>query len=378
MKLLNVFKISFLVISILSNSVAFCQFSDSIKLNDIRIIASHNSYKKKPDPKLLKFLGHFKKQLGEDLNPIQLDYGHALLTQQMDEFGVRGFEFDLAYDPFGGAYTKRRLNFFVPGLKQKTKDTNMQNPGFKLLHIADVDYESNYPTFISALEEINTWSNNHPSHLPLYVNLEIKREAPGDYSKFLRFLGFQKAPKTDSTVFLEIHKEIIEVFGDKMDKLLKPKELKGSFHSVNERLLVDGWPKLNDCLGKIIFIIDGDIDGYYLNQLNNGADLPLFIYTEPNQSCCAFVIRNNPLNKEKEIKELSNYYIVRTRSDAGTIEARENNYTVFNAAIASEAQIISTDYYRADLSLSAYEIKFSPNVKNETPIFLLRNKFSKE
>ena len=32
---------------------------DSIRLNDIRIVASHNSYKKKPHPKVLKFLSKF-------------------------------------------------------------------------------------------------------------------------------------------------------------------------------------------------------------------------------------------------------------------------------------------------------------------------------
>ena len=41
-------------------------------------------------------------------------------------------------------------------------------------------------------------------------------------------------------------------------------------------------------------------------------------------------------------------YLVRTRSDANTTEARENDYSRFEAALESGAQIISTDYYLPD------------------------------
>jgi len=49
--------------------------------------------------------------------------------------------------------------------------------------------------------------------------------------------------------------------------------------------------------------------------------------------------------------------MVRTRSDAGTIEARSSDYTRFLSAWQSGAQIISTDYYRADPKLSDFYIQ---------------------
>ena len=50
-----------------------------------------------------------------------------------------------------------------------------------------------------------------------------------------------------------------------------------------------------------------------------------------------------------EIQEaVSKGFIVRTRSDSNTDEARTGDYTIADAAIASGAQIISTDYYRPD------------------------------
>jgi hypothetical protein len=362
-------KISILIFLI--NHQFKAQYSDSIRLNDIRVLASHNSYKKKPDPKVLRFLSRFKKRLGEDLDPIQLDYGHERLTVQLDSFNVRGFEFDLAYDPNGGAYAKRRINYFIPGLKQKSKDARLYLPGIKLLHIADIDYETNYLTFKEALDELRNWSINNPNHIPLFVNLEIKRSSPGDYSKFLNRIGFKKAPITDTSIFEEIENEILTVFSD--DSIIfKPQDLKGNYASIQERLAYEGWPRLNVCLGKIIFIIDGDIDGYYANAINRNEDCLMFIYSEPNDASCAFVIRNESVGNEEEINNLSNKYFVRTRTDAGTIEARKKDYAKFKAAIESQAQIVSTDYYRPDKTISTFTVSLEVSPGEDNPSFILR------
>ena len=363
----------FIIVFTIKCSSCNAQHADSIRLNDIRILASHNSYKKKPDPKVLRFLTRFKKRLGEDLDPIQLDYGHEKLTIQLDSFNIRGFEFDLAYDPNGGAYAKRRINYFIPGLKQKSKDSRLYQPGIKLLHIADIDYETNYLTFKEALIELRNWSTDNPNHIPLFVNLEIKRASPGDYSKFLNRIGFKKAPLTDTNIFEVIENEIFSIFSE--DSIIfKPQDLKENFESIQQRLDNSGWPKLNDCLGKIIFIIDGDIEGYYADLMNKNDSCLMFIYTEPHNESCAFIIRNEPIGNEKEINDLSDKYIVRTRTDAGTIEARNMDYTKYNAAFESQAQIVSTDYYRADKTISDFKIDLEDNYFSPNKAFMLRKK----
>ena len=124
-------------------SIILGQNSDSLPLNQYRVLASHNSYKNFPNQKVLRFLTKFKKQLGESNDPIQLDYGHLPLPEQFDQFGVRGIEIDINYDPNGGLYKKRKINMFIFGLRQKVRDKKMKEPGFKVLHIADVDYETN-------------------------------------------------------------------------------------------------------------------------------------------------------------------------------------------------------------------------------------------
>jgi hypothetical protein len=356
-----------LLIFLALSNFSLGQYPDSIRLNDIRFIASHNSYKLKPDPKVLRFLSHFKKRLGNDLDPKRMDYGHISLTQQFDQYEVRGIELDLYYDPKGGKYRKRRVNFFVWGRKQRIKDSIMREPGFKMLHIADVDFETNYLTFKSALEEIRLWSDQHDRHTPLIINIEPKGDSPGDHSGFLRFIGFKRAIPYDSIAYSELEKEILFVF--QKEQILKPNDLKSSFSSVSQRLDSLGWPKLNEVLGKVIFVIDGDRNGIYKRTQKEPI---LFLYDNPSDSATAFVKRNDPFDKTDEIVTLTEKYMVRTRTDVETMQARENDYTMFDAAIQSEAQIISTDYYKSDEELSDFQISLEKFKKVKEWPFILR------
>ncbi len=344
------------------------QYPDSIRMNDIRFIASHNSYKKKPDPGVIKFLSRFKRRLGNEMNPVRMDYGHELLSIQFSEFEVRGLELDLYNDPKGGRFAKRRINLFVPGLRQRTKDTLMRSPGLKMLHIADIDYESNYSTFRQALAEIKEWSVSNPDHTPIFINLELKDASPGDYSRFLRFIGFKKAIPFDSLAYTLVEADIRAIFNEK--ELFLPKQLQDTFGSVRERLQTIGWPSLNQTLGKIAFILDGNGAAYRKYAQHQLA----FCYSEPGLPETAFVIKNNPIGQEATIASLTELYIVRTRTDVETIEARNNDQTMLNAALLSQAQILSTDYYRADPKLSNYKVSLVELKPERRWPFILRNK----
>ena len=349
-------KIKFIFIVSTLFLVRFVKGQDStLQLNDIRVLASHNSYKKLPHPKVIRFLTKFKKQLGSSNDPIQLDYGHLTLEKQLNDYAIRGFELDVYYDPKGGLYRKRKLNRFITGQRVKVKDPVMKKPGFKVLHIPDVDFETNYLTFMQALTELKNWSTNNPNHTPLFVNIEAKGSSAANESKFLRLIGFKKAIPMDSIAYRKLDAEIKSVFDE--ENVFTPFDLKATFSSVKERLTVKGWPLLSECIGKVIFILQGDNDEIYKKSLRLGEKRIMFVYDEPGGESTAFVIRNNSQGIEKEINDLSNMYIIRSRTDAGTIEARENNYANFQSVLKSNAQIISTDYYKPDLRFSDYKIR---------------------
>jgi Phosphoinositide phospholipase C, Ca2+-dependent len=110
------------------------QQGEGLKLNQVQIIGSHNSYKKLPDPRVMKFLMNKRKLLGKDLDPSGIDYGHTTLDSQFTQYQMRGLEIDIYNDPRGGDYYSRRINAFVPGLHQKSGITQLLKPGLKVLH----------------------------------------------------------------------------------------------------------------------------------------------------------------------------------------------------------------------------------------------------
>ena len=340
------------------------QYSDSIKLNDLRVLVSHNSYKKIPDPRVLSFLEKHKERLGEANDPKQIEYEHAKLVEQLDTYGIRGFEFDVNYDPKGGRYYKRRINGFVKGMKKRSDIAELKEPGFKIIHITDVDYETNYLTFKSALKELNFWSNAHPDHIPIFVNIEAKGDGIGDYSKLAKLIGFKTALQFDSTAFSLLDQEIYDFMDS--SRIFTPSDLRGAYGTIKERLDAEGWPALNECLGKIFFIMEGNHKEMYIEYLDRGEGRPMFVYGAPKGSSTAFVVRNQPIGNVDKIKTLAKIYMVRTRSDAGTLEARAGDYSRWIEAFQSQAQIISTDFYKANPEFSPFfvEMPFELTLRN--------------
>ena len=84
----------------------------------------------------------------------------------------------------------------------------------------------------------------------------------------------------------------------------------------------------------------------------------VFVNAEPGTPEAAAMFRNNA--EDPSIPGLvKKGYIIRTRADSDTKEARANDYTHFKKAQASGAQIITTDYYKpSSFFNSPYHIVF--------------------
>ncbi|MFL2663765.1 MAG: Ca2+-dependent phosphoinositide-specific phospholipase C [Crocinitomicaceae bacterium] len=328
--------------------------SDDTPLNEIRILASHNSYKKKPHHKVLRFLKKFQGRLGEQNNPDYIDYEHLPFSEQFNNYGIRGIELDVNYDPKGGHYKRRRVNLFLLGRRQRLKGGELKKPGFKILHISDVDFETNYLTLKSALNDLKTWSEAHSRHLPIYVNIEAKGSHPADESKSLKRLGFQTCIPFDSIAYVSLESEISSVLNP--NQIYSPKHFRDTCLSLRSRINTLGWPTLKEARGKFIFVLEGSNQHVYKSFI----DPLMFYYGDINDKNTAFLLRNDPVASSAEIHDLAKHFMIRTRSDSGTRESRENNYHTWESALKSHAQIISTDYYKADSRFSSYSVGF-PN-----------------
>ncbi len=321
-----------------------------LKINQIQIIASHNSYHLRTEPAILRFLtGLYNLHLlSKDLNPKYIDYTNAPLTDQLEKYGVRGLELDVWNDPTGGRFYKRKGRALV-FKSTASKIEALKQPGFKLLHIPDFDFISTNPTLVDALKEIKRWSDAHPNHLPVFINIETEVSTPGDEIKFLHSLTH--AAPFDSLAAESIDKEVKSVFGEKLEGVLTPDEVRGNYPTLEKAVLSGNWPTLKAAKGKVIFIIDGDGTSGEVYKAGHPSlkGRAMFVYSNPGTAEAAFVILNEAksdfANIQKCVKE---GYIIRTRSDDGTKQARSGDSTTMHAALSSWAQIVSTDYYRPD------------------------------
>lgn len=338
-----------LLFFVFSLSVANAQdesFNDTLRINQIQTLGSHNSYKimtEKCIHNLIKSVNPFFKK---DIAPAkQMEYSHLPLDSQLENYGLRNFELDVYRDTAGGRYYHRQ----GMALCFKSTKSNVDAllwPGLKVLHISDIDFNTHYYTFKDALYAVKKWSDAHPSHIPIYILIETKEEGVSDYVKVA---GFKTAIKFDEKGMQEITHDINFIFKDDMQHILTPDDVRKNHASLNEAIQQEGWPRLKDARGKIIFVINGGthITEQLIKTHPSFQGLPYFSFAELDRPESAFVKCDNPNTDFEKMKQsVAKGYIVRTRGDADTREARNNDYGSFNKAKSAGAQIISTDFYQ--------------------------------
>lgn len=335
-----------------------------IKMNEVQVIGSHNSYKKEIQPELLEFLRKENKETA-----LALDYQHVSIPQQLD-FGLRNLELDIVNDPRGGRYAHPLGNQLLTahGIEPWTYDSpgTMEKPGFKVMHVPDLDFRSWCPLLTDGLKQIKSWSDAHPGHLPVIITMNAKTDGiPRE--GFTPLLPFTKAS------FDSLDQEISSVFPK--NRIIEPDDIRGNYRSLNEAVRANNWPSLESTRGKFLFVLDeqGEKQEIYLQGHPSLQGRVMFVNANPGTDASAFVILNDPVTYQDSISSLvKKGYIVRTRADADTREARMNDYERFNAAMASGAQIISTDYYLPDKRLdNNYHIKLPGDVMSHyNPVLL--------
>jgi hypothetical protein len=331
-----------------------------LKMNQTQVIGSHNSYKIGIEKPLMDLI------LSESPDAVGLDYTHIPITEQLD-LGLRSLEIDVVHDPEGGRFMHPKGLEMLKAQGVETKPYNaaaMQNPGFKVLHVPDIDFRSHCQTFKGCLTDVKNWSKSHSDHLPIVITINPKSEG-------IDKPGFAKVLPFDKSVLDALDKEILEVFN--ADELITPKQVKGNQKTLRKAIVDKGWPELAIARGKILFVLDA---GDELTELYVSGDdeyvRPMFPNTEADHPHAAFLIMNDPIKQEKQIADLVKQgFMVRTRSDADTREARMGDKSRFEAAVRSGAQVITTDYYLKSLSPNKdFEIGFDGKYSQCNPVLI--------
>jgi Phosphoinositide phospholipase C, Ca2+-dependent len=322
----------------------------AVHVNQIQVIGSHNSYHAGFAPSERKYM--------EMKNPKalrSLDYHHASLVDQLSG-GVRQVEIDVFADAKGGRFAHPAIVHEVataglPADPDFDPQHEMDKPGFKVMHVQDIDERSTCHTFVACLIVVRTWSKQHPQHVPIFILVETKEGDLRDMPDAVKTEPFTPA------VFDALDAEIRSVF--KPDEMITPDEVRGNAPTLVEAVHAGRWPTLAKARGRVIFLMDQQHVGpiYTEGHPSLRGRIP-FTNAMPGTSDAAFVEQNNGTREEIDAL-VKQGYLVRTRTDEGTEQARTNDTARRDLALSSGAQMISTDYPSSEpSSWTAFQLGF--------------------
>lgn len=282
-------------------------FSEGLKINEIAVLGTHNSYQMLATPQKL-FLEKVRRFLSSGEKGGNAEFEMDTYTEQLEK-GVRNLEIDI-----------------------ETVDKNGE-VSFIVTHKPIEDNASSAYDFAKGLEEIALWSDNNPNHLPVYLLIEPK----GKVSEINNMKNFSVgyAEKLDKT--------IRDVLGD---RLLTPKQAIGDYKSLEEMRMADSWPTLKEAAGKIIVLLHPcDVTDEYINtdaSLSSQAMFPMLRFDSIDKSYASFILDNDPEtakeNNRKTVGEKN--LMVRTRAD----NYPDSDEELYRLADECGSHIITTDY----------------------------------
>lgn len=305
-------------------------------MNDIQVVGSHNSFKARIPSAVMTHIRATEPKLADGL-----DYYHLPLARQLDA-GVRQLEIDIFADPRGGRYANPTGEVWARAAGERTgfDRAAMLKPGFKVFHIPDVDYLSTCVTLVRCLGEVNRWSLAHPRHLPIMITINAA-DTPSNRP------GISDPLPLDDTALLDaLDGEIRTVLPGK--RLITPDEVRGSAETLRDAVRTRGWPALSAARGRIYILFDvrKPVSDVYRTGHPSLAGRAMFGWYPDDQPEAAIEIVQDPLIDGEQIRRwVAEGFIVRTRTDANTVEARTGDLAKARAAMASGAQAVSTDYY---------------------------------
>lgn len=287
------------------------------RINQIQILGSHNSYRPVPTPAELQAILDAGQGEGGSL-----EYGNPPLETQLDA-GIRQLEIDPVSDLPGG-------RFAAPHAADPEAHRIMSAPGAKVLHIPRIDIGTHCLTLKLCLGQIADWSDDNPGH-DLIVVLINNRDGPEPFT----------AEGLDA-----VDADILAAFG--RDRIVAPDDVRGDHATLRDAVRARAWPTVEAARGKVLLIHDTTprLTALYAEGHPNLVGRMMFgLHDEAASEAAVFNIQNPTTESDRIRRLVGEGFLVRTRADANTLEARRGDLTRLHAATASGAQLISTDYY---------------------------------
>lgn len=263
---------------------------DQLRFDDLQAVGTHNSYHRRTP--------------GVEIP--EWDYEHAPLDEQLGEQGVRQFELDVWWDA-------------------PSRD-------FRVFHVPLMDETSTCDWLSDCLAVHRAWSDAHPAHHPTATLLELKDAWDAETAAAL-------LADLDATIDAAWPAE----------RRVSPDDVQRDAASLAEGLATGGWPTLGQLRGKALFVLHAGADfrQSYTDGDQSTAGRPIFpdAHGDLGLAVGAFSSINDPVGDADAIAAaLAAGHLVRTRADSDGDEARADDPTHRDAALAVGAHFVSTDF----------------------------------
>lgn len=317
----------FAALCLLKASPGYAAPLDDLRLDQVRMLGSHNSYRPFPSTVTEARIKALAPTYWE-----HLDYGHPPLESQL-ALGLHQFEIDVAPDPKGGLFAEPYANA-TPAVQAL-----MAAPGAKVLHFPRLDYEVHCLTFRKCLGIFARWSDAHPNHDPVVI--------------LVNSVDFPPTPKLwpNNAVFDQasidaLNEDIRQVIGPR--RVLTPDAVRGGYATLREAVQAHAWPKMAALRGRFVFVLDGSAahESFLRSGHPSLRGRMMFGWFDESEPEAAFFNLQDPIKEGERIRRLVGQgFMVRTRADADVVEARTHDGRRMKAALATGAQLVSTDFY---------------------------------
>lgn len=328
----------------------------AVRMNEIQSLGTHNSYRfRTPAPLFNQLLALRDVASGLGVDPFELDYANRPLDEQFGRLGARQIELDVFADPAGGKYANRVFNAF-PGvnLPVASGDARLNVPGYKVLHIQDLDYSSHCVSFVECLTQVRDWSLANPSHFPIMILVEVKSDALPDLGPLGSVIGGRVPavpPAITAELLDDLDDEILSVFDE--DHVITPDSVRGAAATLREVVTNDGWPTLGDSRGKVLFGLDnaGPVRDLYIDGRPSLDGRMMFADVGSTTAPGAAFFKVNTPSDSSIPGLIADGFIVRTRADGPYVSLLRPNASAPYAGVAtrraawqSGATWLSSDY----------------------------------
>jgi hypothetical protein len=258
---------------------------DVLRLDHLQVKGTHNSYHVAPPEHAIP----------------DWEYTHVPLDEQLESQGVRAVELDVNW--------------------------NARCRRYEVYHVGLLDEVTTCFLLSECLGVMRAWSDENPGHVPILVQIEVK-DFPDETT----------AERLDA-----LDAEIRAIWPDEMR--ISPDDVRGTHASVREGIVTDGWPTLAEVRGKALFFLNdgGDTRDAYTSDRTTLAGRVMFAEAGAGEPVESVLVLNSP-DDPRVATAVPAGFLVRTRADSGGVEARANDTTRRDAALASGAHIVSTDF----------------------------------